>query len=206
MTLFFFVYIFREKINNLISGLPIMKKVDSSTNFRKNTKSAKLIDAYVIIGEPNMGKSSVARHLYGATKGPYNKRVNIRIQPIRLTNGLIIDVGLQGYQSLQEAGITPQSFARYLSNLKQRPDAVLFTLQLNPRAKLFAGATTYFQALNGVVNVVATAVLDTNVKAAHAFPNCRTFQTNPNGIPVAGNPVITTNDIAKDIRQFFQWV
>lgn len=177
-----------------------MKK--SKTSNTKNT----LIDAYVIVGEPNMGKSSVARHLYGATRGPQNKSQGIRIKNISLTNGSIITVGLQGYQSLQEAGITPSAFVRYLRNLKQKPQAILFTLQLNPRPKLNMAAAQYFAALNGVVNVVATAVLDTTTHTTFQFPNSRTFLSNPNGVPVAGNPVITTNALARRVRSFFQWV
>ena len=172
---------------------------------RTTAKGKKLIDAYIIVGEPNMGKSSVARHLYGATKGPYNKRSNIRIKNIRLNNGNVIAVGLQGYQSLQEAWISPTAFVNYLKGLKNVPDAILFTLQLNPRPKLYANATQYFSALRGVINVVATAVLDTNANAVYRFPNCRIFLSNPNGVPVAGNPLVTTNELARDIRHFFQW-
>lgn len=170
-------------------------------------KNKRRLDAYVIVGDPNMGKSSVARHLYGATKGPYNRTAgNILIKPIKLLNGNIIRVGIEGYQSLQEAGVSPQQFANYLQKLKQRPDAILFTLQLNPRPKLNAGAQAYFIALRRILHIAATAVLDVNPHAVHNFPNSRTFQSFPKGVPMAGSAVITTNELARSVRQFFQWV
>ncbi|MBR4008979.1 hypothetical protein [Fibrobacter sp.] len=172
------------------------------------------LHAYIVIGDPNIGKSSTVRHLMGLTKGcPFftkqgKMRKTIPQKWIRLVNGNHILVGMQGYCSLQELKnpVSAAFFVRFIQQLSPAVPNIILTLQLNPKGK--QSAQSYVQYFQNFWNVT-TVVLDSNIANvqnnswARVFygTNCRTIYSTRRG-----NPVYPTNLVAADVRTHFGWV
>ena len=171
------------------------------------------LHAYIVIGDPNIGKSSTVRHLMGLTKGcPFftkqgKMRKTIPQKWIRLVNGNHILVGMQGYCSLQELKnpVSAAFFVRFIQQLSPAVPNIILTLQLNPPNGQ-PSAQSYVQHFLHFWDVT-TVVLDSNMANvrsnywAQFFPNCRTVFSTRNG-----NPVYPTNLVAADVRKHFGWV
>ena len=199
-----------------LNGVRIMEKSTRKVNKPNNLS----INAYIVIGDANMGKSSTLRHLIGITKGCpfYKKGTNIFNNKIpqkwiRLVNGKDILVGMQGYSSLQErlTLVRAVDYVRFIQQLNPSVSNILLSLQLIPQNKTrrWASAQRYVSYFQRSGWNVMTVVLTTNRTYvqnnyyAGIFPNtnCLTVYSTRNG-----NPVYPTNVVASDVRRHFGWV
>lgn len=176
------------------------------------------INAYIVIGDPNMGKSSVIRHLYGAFRGKQNSGIknwvnhNVRAilrKMIALVNGRNIEVCVHGMCALQEIDIDKQSYEFGVSHLRPFVTNVIVALRLvDAKCRKNWDAIdyiNYFQRHGW--NIAKTVVLTSNQQHvqnnyyAALFPNCLTVYSTQNG-----NPVCPTNAVAANVRTHFGWV
>lgn len=178
------------------------------------------INAYIVIGNPNMGKSSVLRHLYGVPRGLQKSSANqwrnqtvtsIRRKMIALVTNQNIEVCMQGYCSLQEIDIDQFVYESGVSGMQPPVSNVIMALQLNDaKGRNGWNAVDYVRHFqNKGWNIAGIAVLDSNLQYvqnnywATVFPkcNCLTVYSTPNG-----NPTRPTNAVASQVRNHFGWL
>lgn len=217
LTLFFFVYI-KGKKNNKSYSERIRERVEYMASAKVNKINGPQINAYIIIGDANMGKSSVIRHLYGAFRGMQNSGtvnwLNRNIQTIlrkmiALVNGQNIEVCMHGTCALQEINIDRRSYEFGVSHLSPSVANVILALRLvDAKGRKNWNADDYirfFQQRGW--NIAKTAVLTSNQQYVQSnyyaafFPNCLTVYSTKNG-----NPVCPTNAVAAIVRSHFGWV
>jgi uncharacterized protein YceK len=144
------------------------------------------MDAYVIIGENESGKSSVTRSLTGCWKN--GKR------EIATTSGNV-EVYVQ-LSSLQESGITAADFVNTINS--QGCAAVL--LSLWPRGGyVYPSADSYLQYFaNNGWHIERVACLDVPSSAVTGLPS----GTVPTGPRI---PTGAVNEVANHVRRHFRW-
>lgn len=88
---------------------------------------------YLIIGDADMGKSSVLRHLVAFSNG---NGKSIRMKTLATIHGTI-KIGFYGYQALQEHGTLPQEFIDLVNDQfkKELPDNLILALRLSATKK-----------------------------------------------------------------------
>ncbi len=193
-----------------VTNLVVVENMIKKVNALKTTSKffPQKLNAYIVIGDPNMGKSSVLRHLYGSNKGYSITANKMKRKMIMLANNIPVEVCLLGYCSLQEASITPAAYFNAVSSISPAISNVVMALQLyDAKNRKGWDASDYigYFTQNGW-NIAAVAVLDTNVNnnygiAPYLFPNSKTVYST-----LKGNPVCPTNAVAADVRKHFGWV
>lgn len=207
---------FRGKCGNMENG----KNANASRGTSMKNGCVPQINAYIVIGDPNMGKSSVLRHLYGVPRGLQKSSASqwinqtvasIRRKMIALVTNQNIEVCMQGYCSLQEVDINQFVYESGVLGISPPVSNVIMALQLND-AKNRKGwdAVDYVKHFqNKGWNVVAIAVLDSNLLHVQSnywktiFPNCNCLTVYST---LNGNPTCPTNAVASIVRNHFGWL
>jgi hypothetical protein len=153
------------------------------------------MDAYVIIGERESGKSSVARSLTGSGWSSAGRKQARLIATIKA----IINVFVYP-TSLQEKKIKPEDF---FNLVKQQQDCEAAVFSLRPRrGNGCDDADTYLRYFIGQGwNIIRVACLGTPVShIATELPNgaIRAFPRITATTPV--------NEVAAQVRSYFEWV
>lgn len=169
----------------------------------KTTMKAK--ELYIVIGDHDMGKSSVLRHLLGFPKGLAKTSKKFQTKMLRFVNQGDCEVGLQAYCSLQEEHFSPQKFINYVNQSGNAPDKIFLALQLNAASTNQRNTANYYLnyfASHTNWTIVASVLLDTNLQnhlqPCPGFPNCIYVYSSLKGVPV--HP---TNVVAVDVRRHF---
>ena len=156
------------------------------------------MDAYVIVGENDSGKSSVTRCLTGSGSG------KIRTRPIAKCGDTIINVYVH-LSSLQEDYKRIKNPADFVSQVsRENCDAVLFSLWPHGRGggNRRPDADTYLRHFVDVAgwNIVRVACLGIPVDRITTLLANGTIRTFPTVEPT---PV---NDVAAQVRCYFNWL
>ena len=160
---------------------------------------------YLVIGDPDMGKSSVVRHLVAFTKGTGKSLLEKELRTIYPPPFMI---SFYGYQALQESGILPQDFIRFVKKQPKQPSDLILALRLkatkaNKNHPACPDADAYIQAfIKAGWTIFKSVVLDGSGKAK--YPN-HWKALSVLSRPAQGNPT-PTNQLAADTRKYFGWV
>jgi len=183
-----------ETLSNGVSGENAGVKHCGSEEISPND-TMQHMDAYVIIGERESGKSSVARSLTGSGWSSAGRK------QARLIATITVNIKVFVYPtSLQEKKIKPEDF---LDLVKEQEGCEAAMFSLRPRSGNGCDdADTYLRYFIGQGwNIVRVACLGTPVsQIATDLPN-RTIR---------GFPRIThttpVNEVAAQVRSYFEWV
>ncbi len=162
---------------------------------------------YLIIGDADMGKSSIMRHLVAFPNG---NGKSIQTKNLATVQGTI-EISFYGYQALQEHGTLPLAFINLINNRFKNnlPDNLILAFRLSATKKsskvpACPNADTYIQAfINAGWTIFKSVVLDDSGKAT--YPNHWNAKSILSRPPKPQNP-IPTNQVAADIRKYFGWV
>ncbi len=161
---------------------------------------------YLIIGDADMGKSSVMRHLVAFPKG---NGKSIRTKVLDTVQGAI-QISFYGYQALQEHGTLPQKFINLINRQFKGnlPDNLILALRLSAtkktsKVKACPDADTYIQAfINAGWTIFKSVVLDDSGTATYPNHwNAKSILSRPQQVAP-----IPTNKVANDVRKYFGWV
>ena len=160
---------------------------------------------YLVIGDADMGKSSVLRHLVAFSNGNGKP---IRTKTLATTHGAI-EIGFYGYQALQEHGTLPQEFIDLVNDQfkKELPDNLILALRLSATEKTSKvqacpDAEEYIKAFIAEGWKILSAVLDGSGKATYPKHwNAKSVLSRP---PKPQDPV-PTNKVSDDVRKHFAW-
>ena len=160
---------------------------------------------YLVIGDADMGKSSVLRHLVAFSNG---NGKSIRTKTLATIHGTI-EIGFYGYQALQEHGTLPQEFIDLVNDQfkKELPDNLILALRLNATkgnktVQACPDAEEYIKAFIAEGWKIQSAVLDGSGKATYPKHwNAKSVLSRP---PKPQAPV-PTNKVADDVRKYFGW-
>lgn len=168
------------------------------------SKSKKAINVYLVIGEPNMGKSTAIRHLVAFTergKALFEKEL-LTVYPSPFI------ISFYGYQALQESGISPQDFIQFVKNQAKQPENLILALRLNAtngnkNVGAFPDANAYIQAfIKAGWTISKSVVLDDSGNAK--------YPKNWNALSVLSRPAqgkaVPTNRMAANTRIYFGWI
>lgn len=168
------------------------------------SKSKKAINVYLVIGEPNMGKSTAIRHLVAFTergKALFEKEL-LTVYPSSFI------ISFYGYQALQERGISPQDFIQFVKNQAKQPENLILALRLNAtngnkNVGAFPDANAYIQAfIKAGWTISKSVVLDDSGNAK--------YPKNWNALSVLSRPAqgkaVPTNRMAANTRIYFGWI
>jgi len=169
------------------------------------------MNVYLVIGDADMGKSSVLRHLVGFSSGTGK---SIRTKDLAIVHGTIystIEISFYGYQALQEHGDLPKEFIDLVNGLfkKDLPENLILALRLSATKKTSKvqacpDADAYIQAfLKAGWTIFKSVVLDDSGKA--------TYPKHWNAKSVLSRPpkpqkTVPTNKVADEARKYFNWV
>ncbi|MCQ2089591.1 MAG: hypothetical protein MJY93_05025 [Fibrobacter sp.] len=166
------------------------------------------IKLLVVIGNSNMGKSSVIRHIGGFPKGfAHSKSLGkFQIRKLRFSNQKDEDVGLLGYCSLQEMDIDPDEFVKLVANSPNCPDKIIVPLQKVSSCKCTSKAVDYIRTFQKQGWTITASVLlednlQNNMKQCRTYPRCVYVHSS-----LGGNPVYPTNVVAQFVRKHFNLV
>ena len=160
---------------------------------------------YLVIGNADMGKSSVLRHLVAFSNG---NGKSIRTKTLATIHGTI-EIGFYGYQALQEHGTRPQEFIDLVNGRfkKDLPDNLILALRLNATkgnktVQACPDAEEYIKAFIAEGWKILSAVLDGSGK--------ETYPKHWNAKSVLSRPPkpqdsVPTNKVADDVRKHFGW-
>lgn len=161
---------------------------------------------YLVIGDADMGKSSVLRHLVAFPNGTGK---SIRTKVLDTVQGAI-QICFYGYEALQEHGTLPQEFITLINNQSKKnlPDNLILALRLSATKKTSKvqacpDADAYIRTFLQNGWNIQSVVLDDSGKAT--FPNHWNAKSVLSRPPKPQNP-IPTNQVAADIRKYFGWV
>ncbi len=165
------------------------------------------MNVYLVIGDADMGKSSVLRHLVAFSNG---NGKSIRTKDLATIHGTI-EISFYGYQALQEHGDLPKKFINLVNNLfkKDLPENLILALRLSATKKTSKvqacpDADAYIQAfLKAGWTIFKSVVLDDSGKA--------TYPKHWNATSVLSRPpkpqkTVPTNKVADEARKYFNWV
>jgi hypothetical protein len=163
---------------------------------------------YLVIGDPDMGKSSVVRHLVAFTKGTGRSLLTKKLRVIHGHATIDMYISFYGYQALQESGILPQDFIRIVKKQPKQPSDLILALRLkatkaNKKHKDCPDADDYIQAfIKAGWTISKSVVLDDSGKAK--YPN-HWKALSVLSRPAQGKPT-PTNQLAADTRKYFGWM
>ena len=160
---------------------------------------------YLVIGDADMGKSSVLRHLVAFSNG---NGKSIRTKTLATAHGTI-EIGFYGYQALQEHGTFPREFIDLVNDQfkKELPDNLILALRLSATKKTSKvqacpDAEEYIKAFIAEGWEIQSAVLDYSGKETYPKHwNAKSVLSRP---PKPQDPV-PTNKVANDVRKHFAW-
>jgi hypothetical protein len=153
------------------------------------------MDAYVLIGEDETGKSSITRSLTGVARGSAANKMSRVIATLTVKIRVYVHL-----TSLQEDKINPERFAEMVSKQKDC-QAVLFSLRLSG-ARGCPDADTYLQHFIGEGwNIVRVACLDVPVSRITTSLPSGTIRAFP-----AITDTTTVNEVAAQVRSHFEWI
>lgn len=160
---------------------------------------------YLVIGDADMGKSSVLRHLVAFSNG---NGKSIRTKTLATIHGTI-EIGFYGYQALQEHGTLPREFIDLINDQfkKELPDNLILALRLSATKKTSKvqacpDAEEYIKAFIAEGWEIQSAVLDNSGKETYPKHwNAKSVLSRP---PKPQDPV-PTNKVANDVRKHFAW-
>ena len=165
---------------------------------------SKKINVYLVIGEPNMGKSTVMRHLVAFTKGTGKSLFEKELLTIYPQPFII---SFYGYEALQESGISPQEFIQFVQNQTKQPENLILALRLNAtngkkNTQACPDANAYIQAfIKARWTISKSVVLDNSGNAK--------YPEDWNALSVLSKPdpkvPVPTNRMAAYTRIYFGW-
>jgi energy-coupling factor transporter ATP-binding protein EcfA2 len=161
------------------------------------------MDAYVIIGENDSGKSSVTRCLTGSGSG------KIRTRPIAKGSDTTIDVYVH-LSSLQEDYKRIKDPADFVRQVNQEEcDAVLFSLWPHCRGggNKRPDADAYLRHFVDVAGwkIVKVACLGDSASSINVVPKS-VIDSFPKVTPPQAKPPMPANKVAARVREHFGWV
>ena len=174
---------------------------------RDSTQSkSKKINVYLVIGEPNMGKSTVMRHLVAFTGRNGGKALFEKELLTSYPQPFIIS--FYGYQALQESGISPREFIQFVQNQTKQPENLILALRLNAtngkkNTQACPDADAYIRAfIKAGWTIFKSVVLDNSGNAKYPEDwNALSVLSRP-----AQNAPIPTNRMAAYTRIYFGWI
>ena len=161
---------------------------------------------YLVIGDADMGKSSVLRHLVAFSNG---NGKSIRTKTLATTHGAI-EIGFYGYQALQEHGTLPREFIDLVNDQfkKDLPENLILALRLNATKKTSKvqacpDADAYIRAfIKEGWTIFQSFVLDGSGKATYPKHwNAQSILSRP-----AQGKAVPTNQMAANIRNPLGWI
>ncbi len=163
---------------------------------------------YLVIGDPNMGKTSVMRHLVAFTKGTRKSLLTKKLRVKHVNATIDIDISFYSYQALQESGICPQKFIQFVKKQPKQPSNLILALRLkktkaNKNYPACPDADAYIQAfIKAGWTISKSVVLDDSGNAKYpARWKARSVLSRP----AQGNPT-PTNQLAANTRNHFGWM